>query len=75
MGVVNLDDERKNKSSGYITISELYKRNFNKYTDDIIENQRIRNIVNEISQITNIDKMIGFVDKYKMLETYSNHPN
>ncbi|CAJ0643934.1 1057_t:CDS:2, partial [Entrophospora sp. SA101] len=67
MGVVNLDDERKNKSSGYITISELYKRNFNKYTDDIIENQRIRNIVNEISQITNIDKMIGFVDKYKML--------
>nr|CAG8523950.1 15412_t:CDS:2 [Entrophospora candida] len=74
MGVINLDDERKNKSSGYTTISELYKRNFNKYTDDIIENQRIRNIINEISQITNIDKMIGFVDKYKMLEQ-RNHGN
>ncbi|CAJ0644030.1 14619_t:CDS:2 [Entrophospora sp. SA101] len=62
MGVINLDDERKNKSSGYITISELYKRNFNKYTDDIIENQRIKNILKEILQITNIDKANEFID-------------
>ncbi|CAJ0769425.1 5283_t:CDS:2, partial [Entrophospora sp. SA101] len=49
MGVINLDDERKNKSN------------------DIIENQRIKNILKEILQITNIDKANEFIDKYKVL--------
>ncbi|CAJ0764838.1 13928_t:CDS:2, partial [Entrophospora sp. SA101] len=35
--------------------------------DDIIENQRIKNILKEILQITNIDKANEFIDKYKVL--------
>ncbi|CAG8811369.1 35313_t:CDS:2, partial [Racocetra persica] len=69
MGVINLEDPRKNQTRPFKLISEMFKKDFRRCADDYI-NSEVKTMLIEIRNISDVSAAQSFVSKYKELESF-----
>lgn len=71
MGVIDLEDPRKNQTRPFKVISEMFKKDFGfrRCADDNI-NPEVKKMLIEIRSISDVSAAKSFVSKYKELESF-----
>ncbi|CAG8723911.1 23040_t:CDS:2, partial [Gigaspora rosea] len=62
MGVINLEDPKKNQTRPFKVISEMFKKDFRRCADDNI-NSEVKTMMIEIGNISDVSAAKSFIHK------------
>ncbi|CAJ0828924.1 3218_t:CDS:2 [Entrophospora sp. SA101] len=69
MGIINLEDERKNKKKAFKKISQLYKKDFKVLYCDTLTDKDINQMLEDLKGISNVESVKEYIDKYKTYQS------